>query len=97
MKPGWQTTEFYITLVAQILPFLVLFKVVPADDAQTLQDTIGHAIMAVGAFAAAGASLWKYIQSRTDQKTASSDVAFAEADARATTAELELAKLEQEQ
>ena len=91
MKSGYLTTEFWITLVAQILPFLVLFKLVPATDAQSLQDTVGQAITAVGAFAAAGAVLWKYIQSRNEQKIA---LVNAESDKQVSAINLEVARIE---
>lgn len=70
VKPGWQTTEFWLMLVAQLAPLAVLFKIIPQDDIKTVQDTLSHAIQNVAALLASAAAIWKYIQSRGAVKAA---------------------------
>jgi hypothetical protein len=69
MKPGWQTSEFYIALAGQLLAILVLLGIVPAADRATLEGAISRAVEAVAAFAASTLGVWQYIRSRTTVKT----------------------------
>ncbi len=68
MKPGYMTTEFWLTLLAQVVPILVLTGVVSSADAQGVTDSTTHAVEGIGSTAVAVAALWKYIQSRADLK-----------------------------
>lgn len=68
-KPGIKTTEFWLTLAAQVVPLLVIFGVISQAEAHTLAETIGQLIVAVAATGAAVAPVWKYIDSRTKVKT----------------------------
>ena len=90
MKPGWQTTEFWITLIKQVLPFLVLLGVFTLADTTKIEGAITSAIMSIGALIASSMDLWQYIKSRTEQKVATLN-------AQAAVAELETAKIEAKQ
>lgn len=75
MKPGYLTTEFWLTAAMQLIALLVLLGKVSPSDAAMLKDTVSQLIATVGdllkdaaAVAAAAAVLWKYIQSRTTMK-----------------------------
>lgn len=67
-KPGWMTTEFWLTLVAQAVALLVLFGVISVADKDSVTGTMGRAVENVFAVVASFVSIWKYIQSRTDVK-----------------------------
>ena len=67
-KAGWQTTEFWVSILFQILPVLMILRIVNADDAKTLGDAITQCVEAIGSLGAGGGVLWKYIQSRIKAK-----------------------------
>jgi hypothetical protein len=68
MKPGYKTSEFWIALVAQIIPFMILFGVVTADEAETVNESITQLIAAIFAAAASIAPIVAYIQGRAKVK-----------------------------
>lgn len=68
-KPGIKTSEFWLTLAAQVVPLLVIFGVISQAEAHTLAEAVGQLIVAVAATGAAAAPVWKYIDSRTKVKT----------------------------
>ena len=68
MKPGIKTTEFWLTLAAQIIAMLVIVGVVSSTDQQTVETAVGDAIKAVGALAASVITLWRYVQGRIELK-----------------------------
>ena len=65
MKPGFKTTEFWLTLVAQLISLLVMTGVIPQADTGMLNDTASK----VAAGIVAALTLCKYIHSRTLVKT----------------------------
>lgn len=67
-KPGWMTTEFWLTLVAQVVALLVLFGVVSVADKDSVTGTMGRAVENVFAVVGSAAAIWQYIRSRTDVK-----------------------------
>lgn len=69
-KPGIKTTEFWLALLAQLIPLLVIFGVIAPEEADNLQEAATQLVMAVGAFIAAVLPIWKYIDSRTRVKEA---------------------------
>ncbi len=73
IKPGWQTTEFWLTLVPQALALAVLVGLVAPADRETLQGAVINAVTAVGALATSATAIWKYIQARTELKTVASE------------------------
>lgn len=68
MKPGWKTTEFWLTLLAQVLPILVITGLLTAEEIETLNQAIVEVSKAVSALLIALVPLWKYIESRTRVK-----------------------------
>jgi len=47
MKPGYKTTEFWVTLLIQILGILVLFGVITPEQKGTLSEAIQQGAAAV--------------------------------------------------
>lgn len=101
-KSGFVSSEFWLTLATQAVALLVLLKVIAFSDQATVEAALKDGIVAIGALVAQAITLWKYIQSRTEQKVVAENVKLAEAtsqvalaDAEAAKAELEMSKLEQ--
>jgi len=69
IKPGVETSEFWVTLISAIVPNLVtilaIFKVVPNEVASTLSSA---AVALIGGIITLFVTL-KYIKSRTEVKT----------------------------
>ena len=68
MKPGYKTTEFWLTVIAQILAVAVLFGVVTAEQVDTLNGAIESAVKAFIGLWLAVAPLVEYIRSRAALK-----------------------------
>ncbi len=68
MKPGWQTTEFWLSLASQVIAVLVLTGVVPQQDQSTLAGIVANAITGAFAVIAAVTMGVTYIQNRTSIK-----------------------------
>ena len=68
MTKGWQTTEFWVTLVPQALTVLVVLGVIKPGDKDTLEGAIINAVSAVGILATSATTLWQYIRQRTALK-----------------------------
>lgn len=68
-KPGYLTTEFWVTVVTQIVTVLVLTGAVKAADAADLKDATSKAVVSAAALIASAATVWRYIASRTSVKT----------------------------
>jgi len=68
VKPGWQTTEFYQTLIVQGLAFLTIFGVISPADAGGLGGTLASMVQNVIALIIAGGTVVHYISSRTKAK-----------------------------
>lgn len=70
MKPGWQTSEFWLTSAVTIIGFGVSIGVLSAGDAATITDAVTKSITSVATIAAAVTTILSYINSRTKQKVA---------------------------
>ena len=68
MKPGWKSTEFWITLTGQIIALCVILRLVNPADQQQLQDTAGMAVTAVFTLIASAGTILHYVSSRTNLK-----------------------------
>lgn len=68
MTPGYRTTEFWVTLVQQIVPLFILFGIVNQNDADTLAQSIAALVTALFAVFAALGPVATYIKARTDLK-----------------------------
>lgn len=67
-KPGWKTTEFWISVAAQILAVVVLLGLMSQSDSETVGQAISQSIEAVGVIVANAAIILGYIKSRTTAK-----------------------------
>ena len=77
-KPGWQTTEFWLTLSMQVVSMLVLLNVVPSTDADTVNSTLNTLILSGFAVGGAAWSLVKYIGERSSLKQAHLEAEYTE-------------------
>lgn len=69
LKPGYQTSEFWLTLVANLLPIVVLMGFLTTEESQLIQDQIVQVVALGSPFIVATASLIMYIYSRVKIKT----------------------------
>lgn len=67
-KPGYKTTEFWISAVNALLMIGVGFGVINAEQQDELSGAIGQAIVAGFALVAAIVPVIEYIRSRTAVK-----------------------------
>ena len=68
MKPGYQTTEFWLTLLSQILALCVLLGWINVGDKDRLETALTNTVTAAFTFAASASVVWQYLQSRTRLK-----------------------------
>ena len=52
MRPGFKTTEFWVTVSSQVIALLAIFGVVNAQDQATLGDSVSKAATGLGVFLA---------------------------------------------
>jgi heme A synthase len=64
LKPGWKTTEFWSTVLAQVFALLALLGLVNAKEAVTLQDAANHVAEAMVLFGTNAAVVLYYIKTR---------------------------------
>ena len=76
-RPGWQTTEFWTTMIGQVLSLLTIVGVLKGADAATLQDALGKCITAIVVLVANSWVVVRYIQSRTRLKESGARTAGA--------------------
>lgn len=50
MKPGYKTTEFWFTLVLQVIGVLVMLNVFTPEQQQTLEVLVGAVVAVLAAF-----------------------------------------------
>ena len=70
-KPGFKTTEFWLTVLAYVLPIAVMAGLLTAEEAQNLLESLNTFLVALaGLLVALGpvASTVMYIYSRTKVK-----------------------------
>ena len=67
-KSGWRTSELVMTVGAAAIAVLVLFGYVPAPDADMVNGWVVELGRIVGSLGLLGATVWKYIESRTRAK-----------------------------
>jgi hypothetical protein len=73
IRPGWQTTEFYVTLAAKLAALIVALVNLSGgkpEDATALGQGAGAATVGIGAIVIFGVLGWSYIRSRTQLKVA---------------------------
>lgn len=68
-KPGWKTTEFWVTTGTSVATVTVLvLSLLGGGDASGLHDAIVKAFAAIGSLVMSAVVIWKYIASRTQVK-----------------------------
>ena len=68
VKPGWQTTEFWQTIIVQALAFATILGVVSPADSAGLGSGLASMVQNVVALFIAGGTVVQYISSRTKVK-----------------------------
>jgi hypothetical protein len=69
MKPGWRTSEFWITLAAQVIAVLTVLGVIPSGEAAAhLQDSATKCIIAVFVLVMNGIVVLRSIEHRSNLK-----------------------------
>lgn len=70
MKSGYKTTEFWLTLLAQVFGGVVLFGVLSGVEADSIVEAVGLLVKAVTGLFVALAPLIAYIKNRAAVKSA---------------------------
>jgi hypothetical protein len=68
MTPGWKTSEFWITLAAQLIAVLTVVGVIPSSDAAHVQDSATKCIIAAFVLVMNGLVVLRYIEHRSNLK-----------------------------
>lgn len=68
-KPGWRTTEFWLTFGLSLVAVLKAIGAIPRDDS-TVEAVWRDVVFSTGLLVAALVTAWKYIQSRLELKKA---------------------------
>jgi len=69
MKPGWQSTEFWITALGQLLVLLALSGAINSADSDKLETAVSNLVTAVVAIVSNALIVIRYIRSRSDLKS----------------------------
>lgn len=69
MKPGWQTSEFWIALIGQLLALLALAGAIPVGDKDRLETALASAVTAVFTLITSAVMVTRYIRSRSELKS----------------------------
>jgi hypothetical protein len=64
IKPGIYTSEFWLTVVAQLISVLTVFGVLKGDDGKSLGDALTQAVLAIFSLAGSAHVVAHYIRSR---------------------------------
>jgi len=70
MKPGWQTSEFWVTLIGQVLALLAITGAISIGDRDKLETALTNAVTAVFTLLTSAVIVIGYIRSRTALKSA---------------------------
>lgn len=70
IKPGWKTTEFWLTLGTFIVTGFVLTGMLAPEREQTLINVISHSVESIAMVGAQAVMLCRYMNSRKDVKKA---------------------------
>jgi hypothetical protein len=69
MKPGWQSSEFWIALVGQALAVLALTGAINVGDKDKIETALANAVTAVFTILSSAAVVVRYIKSRSELKS----------------------------
>ena len=73
MKPGWKTTEFWQTIIAQVLGFLAFAGVISTNDSKTMEEALGKSAAAVFTLVVNGLLVVSYVRTRFHLKALTGD------------------------
>jgi anti-sigma-K factor RskA len=68
VRPGWQTTEFWLSLATTTVTVAIALGLVAADDRGHIETAVVHGIEAIGALFAAAWVVVTYARERTEAK-----------------------------
>lgn len=68
VKPGWKTTEFWVTIIGQAVALGVVVGIVQPSDQGTIADAASKAVQGVFALIVSGATILSYISARVRLK-----------------------------
>lgn len=69
-KPGWQTTEFWLSLATSVITVLVVTGLLKPTDQNKIAEAVNGVITSIFAVVAHGAVVYKYIHERSAIKKA---------------------------
>jgi hypothetical protein len=69
MKPGWQSSEFWIALVGQALAVLALTGAINVGDKDKIETALANTVTAVFTILSSAAVVVRYINSRSELKS----------------------------
>jgi hypothetical protein len=69
MKPGWQTSEFWIALAGQVLALLALTGAINIGDKDKVETAVTNMVTAVFTITSSAAVVVRYIRSRSELKS----------------------------
>ncbi len=64
MKPGWKTTEFWLTLGISMIAILVALGVVTPAERESVNGWWTNTVSTIALLVAQATTAWRYIQSR---------------------------------
>lgn len=76
LRPGWQTTEAWLTLLGVVMSALVAFHVTSSADAASLTDSISKIITSLFAIIASASMVIHYVEGRVALKHQAADAAL---------------------
>ena len=68
VRPGYQTSEFWTTLLSQVVVLLGVLQVLRPGDVNTLQDALGQCVVGASLFLSNAWVVVNYVRSRTALK-----------------------------
>lgn len=68
LKPGWKTSEAWVTLAMMLIGLLVASGVISPGDRASVEAFAVQGIMAIVALCGSAIAAWQYIHSRTEAK-----------------------------
>ncbi len=73
-KPGWQTSEFWMTVASIVLGSVIsAYGVTPPADGQSPEHALGCACCSFAAICQAGVAVWAYVTGRAAMKAKALD------------------------
>lgn len=68
LKPGWQSSEFWVATSSQVVAALVAFGVLTQSDTSVINAWVGKMAAALGAVICLSVTAWRYVDRRTELK-----------------------------